>query len=624
VSSDDLGRKEDHGSADDAVAQQDAAPVTETSVTETSVDEAAPDQAGLEPTARVGKKKRQSRKRIRKALHRFFRPGPGSSRRRRLLPWATVFVILVGLVVGGAYGWTWSNSPGFCGKTCHTMPPQYAAYELSPHSRVSCVECHIGRGFILEQLARKSVHTELLFRTVFGLYEYPIYAKGMRPARVACETCHSPAKFSNDSMVIKQHFAPDETNTEASTYLVMHVGGGTQREGLGYGIHWHVENKVQFASTDSLDQNIPYIRVTKADGSVTEYTDITASFNAAGVKDSDLKTMDCITCHNRISHTIAYPEQSIDSSLARGVISSDIPYIRREAVKALTAGYTDETLAFSGIATALDSFYRTSYPDFYATGADKVKAAIAEVQRVYSVSVFSDQKLDWTSHPDNLGHINSPGCFRCHDGKHLDTQKKAIRLECNLCHSVPVVAGPGQSLTNIEVNSGPEPASHLGANWIGLHNRAYNSTCATCHTTGDAGGTSDTSFCSNSACHGTVFKFAGFDAPALRAILSQEVPLSPGVAPQPSQSGAPTWDSFFGPLLFAKCGGCHGSKPAGGLTLTTYAGAMQGANEGPVIIAGDSAQSVLVQVMGDEHYANLTAQELQAIKQWIDAGAVEK
>jgi nitrate/TMAO reductase-like tetraheme cytochrome c subunit len=258
-----------------------------------------------------------------------------------VLPWATVVVVVIILVVGTAYMWAWSNSPSFCGNTCHTMPPQYATYSLSPHSRVTCVECHIGRGFIGQQVARKSVHIELLFRTVFKLYEYPIYATSMRPAREACETCHSPVKFSNDSLIVKQRYAPDETNTESIIYLVMHIGGGLQRDGLGYGIHWHTENKVQFVSTDSLEQKIPYVRVTNADGTVTEYTDVTANFDTSAVKQSDLKTMDCITCHNRVSHTIPYPDQSIDSSMARGVISVDIPYIRKEAVWALTKGYAN-------------------------------------------------------------------------------------------------------------------------------------------------------------------------------------------------------------------------------------------------------------------------------------------
>ena len=609
MSSQDLGHEEDQAALDAPSAETEAAAVAET-------------PAGGERAAE--RVKRVPRKRVRKALRKFFLPPQGSRRWRRILPWCTVLVILVGLVVGGAYGWAYTNSPAFCGTTCHTMPPQYASYQLSAHSRVSCVECHIGREFIGKQLPRKAEHSQFIFRMAFGLYEYPIFVKGMRPARDACETCHTPAKFSNDSVVVKQHYLPDETNTASSTYLVMHIGGGTQREGLGYGIHWHVENKVQFASTDHLDQNIPYIKVTAADGTVTEYRDITSSFDASTVKDGDLKTMDCMTCHNRVSHSIQYPDQSVESSLARGVISSDIPYIRREAVKALTLGYANQDEAFAGIALALDTFYKTSYPDFYATGANEIQAAVKELQRIYSVSVFSDQKLDWTTHPDNLGHINSPGCFRCHDGKHLDSAKKSIRLECNLCHSIPIAAGPNQLVTNLEVDRGPEPASHLGANWIGLHNRAYNSTCADCHTTGDDGGTSNTSFCSNSLCHGKTYTFAGFDAPALRDILTEQLPASTNVSSHPSTSGAPTYESFFGSLLFAKCGSCHSANGAAGLNLTSYAGVMAGADNEPVVIPGDSARSPLVRVQSNEHFANLSAQELQALIKWIDAGAPEK
>ena len=227
---------------------------------ESSVDQAeSTDQV---ETADQVEPRPRKKKRVRRALHRFFLPPEGSRLWRRMLPWVTVVVIVVGLLVGGAHGWAWTNSPAFCGTLCHTMPPQYASYQLSPHSRVTCVECHIGREFIGKQLPRKTVHMQFVFRMAFGLYEYPIYVKGMRPARDACETCHSPAKFADDSLRVKQHYLTDEANTAYSISLIMKTGGGTQREGLGRGIHWHIENKVQFVSTDKLDQNIPYVRVT--------------------------------------------------------------------------------------------------------------------------------------------------------------------------------------------------------------------------------------------------------------------------------------------------------------------------------------------------------------------------
>jgi hypothetical protein len=570
--------------------------------------------------------KPRSRKRVRRALHRFFLPPQGSRLWRRVLPWATVVVVVIGVVIGSAHGWAWTNSPAFCGTTCHTMPPQYASYQLSPHSRVTCVECHIGREFIGKQLPRKTVHMQFVFRMAFGLYEYPIYVKGMRPARDACETCHTPAKFSNDSLVVKKHYLTDESNSPYGISLIMKIGGGTQREGLGRGIHWHIENQVQFLSTDKLDQSIPYIRVTNSDGSVDEYVDVESDFQKSSIAAGSLKTMDCITCHNRVSHTVSQPADSVESSMSRGVISSDIPYIRDRGVEVLTREYADREEAFAGIAQALDTFYKTSYPDFYATGQDELQAAIAEIQRIYSVSVFSDQEVDWNTHPDNVGHIGFPGCFRCHDGKHLNAANQAIRLECNLCHSVPVVTGTEDLVTNIEITHGPEPESHLNPNWISLHNQAYlrDETCANCHTMADDGGTSNTSFCSNSACHGTVYTYAGFDAPALRKVLKGQLSTPTTVTPSPTISGKPTFDSGVGPIFAAKCGSCHGKNASAGLNLTTYAGAMQGGGDGPVIIPGDSANSILVNIQSADHFANLSAQELEAVKQWIDSGAPEK
>jgi hypothetical protein len=215
------------------------------------------------------------------------------------------------------------------------------------------------------------------------------------------------------------------------------------------------------------------------------------------------------------------------------------------------------------------------------------------------------------------------GCFRCHDGKHLNAANQAIRLECNLCHSIPVAQGAEGLVTNIEIVHGPEPDSHRDANWIGLHNEAYlsDNSCANCHSMSDDGGTSNTSFCSNSACHGTPYPYVGFDAPALRKVLKAQLS-EPNTVTQSSQ--VPTWKSFIGALLATRCGTCHGANPSAGLDLTTFASAMSGGNEGPVITAGDSANSILVQAQSHIPHANLSGQELDAVKRWIDAGAPEE
>ncbi len=561
-------------------------------------------------------------KKFRSKIRNFFFPPEGSPRWMLILPYAILGVVTISLLVGGAYAWDYTNSSPFCGETCHTMPPEYAAYQLSPHSRVACVECHIGREFIGNQIFRKAGDLKHVIAVTFNTYEYPIRAKGMRPAPEICEKCHSPEKFSDDSLRVKQHYLPDGQNTPYSIYLILKTGGGSKRVGLGRGIHWHIENNVQYFATDSLDQNIPYVRVTNDDGNVDEYVDIQAGFNTASVNEDELKTMDCITCHNRISHTIPFPDQSVDNAMSRGAIDENIPDIRRMGAEILSQDYANQEQALDAIAN-LDSYYKTTFPDYYATGQEKVAAAIAELQNIYTTSVFSEQEVNWDTHPNNVGHINSPGCFRCHDGKHLNEDNQAVRLECNLCHSIPVVAGTGDFVADIEISRGPEPETHLNPNWISLHNQVFDSTCESCHTTEDPGGTSNTSFCSNSACHGNVYTYAGFDAPALREVLQDQLP-PPPVETSASNAENPTFDSYVGPLFASKCTVCHGaSSPQKGLDLSTYASAIKGSDDGPVIVEGDSAGSHLVEVQSGQHFATFTDDELDVIKIWIDAGAPE-
>ena len=560
-------------------------------------------------------------KKFRAKLRSFFFPPEGSPRWMLILPYAILGVLTISMLVGGAYVWDYTNSPPFCGETCHTMPPEYAAYQLSPHSRVACVECHIGREFIGNQIFRKAGDVKHVIAVTFNTYEYPIRAKGMRPAPEICEKCHSPEKFSDDSLRVKERFTPDGQNTPYSIYLVLKTGGGSKRVGLGRGIHWHIENEVQFLSTDELDQNIPYIRVTNDDGSIDEYVDIESGFNTASVNEEDLKTMDCISCHNRISHTIPFPEQSMDNALSRGVIAADIPDIRRIGAEILSQEYANQEQALDAIAN-LGSYYETTFPDFYATNQQKVTQAITEIQNIYTLSVFEDQEINWATHPNNVGHEDSPGCFRCHDGKHLNENDEAIRLECNLCHSIPVVAGTEDFVADIEISRGPEPESHINPNWIALHRDVFDTTCSNCHTVEDPGGTSNTSFCSNSACHGSVYTYAGFDAPALREILQDQLPPPPAEAASIDAEN-PTFDSYAGPLFAAKCTVCHGTTASAGLNLSTYTDAMKGGEDGPVILAGDSAGSILVKVQSGSHFATFSAEELEIVKNWIEAGAPE-
>ncbi len=563
-------------------------------------------------------------KMLRSRLKRFFFPPANSPRWALVLPYAVLGVFTILIIIASAYGWEYTNSPSFCGTACHTMPPEYIAYQISPHSRIDCVECHIGRGFIGNQIFRKAGDIKHLIATTFKSYEYPIMATNMRPSRDTCELCHSPEKFSDDSLRQITHFTDDFNNTPYYIYLVLKTGGGSERSGLGRGIHWHIENKVYYYASDTTEQDIPYVRVVADDGSMIEYSDVSASFDPGSLDESQLVEMDCITCHNRITHRVYTPEEAVDFSMSIGVISTSIPFIRSQGVAVLRGTYVTQEEGLASIA-GLDEYYQINFPDFYIANKVTVQAAITELQNIYNETVFLEQRVDWDTHPNNIGHIDSAGCFRCHDGEHLNTELEAIRLECNLCHSIPVVASEQDFVSTIEISRGPEPSSHLSTSWISLHHSVFDTTCSNCHTTDNPGSTTNTSFCSNSACHGTVFTFAGFDAPNLRAILQAQLP-----APLPAPTlapivGSPTFEANIQAIFAAHCTVCHsGPSAPAGLDLSTLEGVMRGGQSGTAIIPGDSAGSILVQVQNAQHFFNLTAEELQVVVQWIDAGAPER
>lgn len=587
-------------------------------------------------------------KRLRQAIRQFFVPPSGARLWRRLLPWASLTAVVVVLFSGGSAVWEYTNSPQFCGTTCHTMPPEYTAYLTSPHARILCVECHIGRdfmggGFVL----RKAGDVKHVFATVFTTYQFPIRAEDMRPARETCERCHSPDKFASDSLKEIKRYATDVDNTPSSIFLTLKTGGGSKRLGLGKGIHWHVQNKVYYLPTDAEEQTIPYVKVIEDDGSVTEYTDVTAGLDPASIDPKRLKEMDCITCHNRITHLIPPPSDEIDQLLAIGTISPKIPEIRLKAAEVLSQTYATTQAAMDGIA-ALKSYYQTAYPDYYSANAAQLDGVIATLQETYKQSFFPEQKADWSTHANNVGHRFSPGCFRCHDGKHLDAQQQAIRLECNLCHSIPVVVGPDKFVANIEISRGPEPESHLNANWLAMHRDAFDATCAACHTTGNPGGSDNSSFCSNSGCHGNTWQYAGLNAPAVRQVVQSQLPPTPTPAPTPipaeteepvlsstpspaatapaSTGGALTYDGAIQGIFKERCGSCHGSAAMAGLDLLTYATALKGGKDGAVIVPGDPAGSLLIekQSASTPHFGQLSLTELQQVTDWIKAGAPEK
>jgi nitrate/TMAO reductase-like tetraheme cytochrome c subunit len=586
-------------------------------------------------------------------LRKLFWPGNDAPLSVRLLPYLILVVLALAFLLGGIGGWAFTNSTSFCGTSCHTMPPQYITYLRSSHARVQCVECHLGRDTFFIQLERKIVHTKTLYALIFNAYEYPIVAKEMRPANEACETCHYPQKFSNDAMVeIKSH-ENDEKNTPKSIFLLMKTGGGTQRQGLGYGIHWHIENKITYMAADELRQNIPYIRVEDAYGKVTEYYDIASGVTPDVVKGETMHSLDCIDCHNRPSHVIPSPEQAVDSAIDNNLISNKLPFIRFKAVEILSANHDDQQAFFSAV-DSLANYYKEIYPDVAVNQAQAIKEAQDQLKTIYSETVFPDQKLDWTSHPNNIGHKDSAGCFRCHDGKHFTTSGVMIRLECNLCHSIPSQSSSSQFTTNVSVVRGPEPPTHSHNSWIALHGQAIDTTCVRCHPAKDPKNNytnlngkkpaADSSFCGNAQCHGTEWKFMGFKAEEVKPVLQSQLdgllaanPLAPTPTPTPTLApgevqatptpgaggGAVSYANGIKEMLDSTCGSCHtGSSGMANLDLSTYETILQGNTTGKGVVAGDPEASIVyTKQKAGGHYGQLDDASLQKLLDWIKAGA---
>lgn len=339
-------------------------------------------------------------------------------------------------------GYHYMESVEFCGQFCHTvMNPEYTTYKRSPHSSVACVECHIGSG--AQWFAKSKISgTRQLVAVALNTYPRPILTPvhGLRPARETCEECHRPELFHGDKLVIREHTLDDETNSKTDTVLMMKVGSAGDRAVSSHGIHWHVstENTITYVSDESR-LVIPEVTLTRADGTKTVYrSGAKIEKKKSEHNEPGLRTMDCLDCHNRPSHIYLSAEQAINLKFEEGKISRDIPFIKREAIKAVSKSYKSGAEAKSGIATALSSFYQQNYPELVKNKQALLTQAIAGVQDAFAENVFPEMNIGWSNYTSMLQHGPDfdKGCFRCHDGEHKTDKGEAISSDCNNCHTI--------------------------------------------------------------------------------------------------------------------------------------------------------------------------------------------
>ena len=387
---------------------------------------------------------------------------------------ALSFIFVCASAFGSYRAYEYTESVEFCGQACHNvMKPEAVAFAATSHARIRCVDCHVGHG--AESYARSKLSgARQLFALVAGNFSRPIETPvhNMRPANQTCEQCHWPTKFYGAQLKTFNHYAYDEQNSLRQMRMLINVGGGDPSNGPVAGIHWHMNlaNEISFIATDNQRQVIPWIRVKDRNGNVTEYYDRSRPLSAAQIATAEKRRMDCIDCHNRPAHTYLPPDVAVDQSLAAGRLDPSLPYLKRQTVEALNKPYATEDEAVKTIAASLAGFYRTNYGALYAQKSDSVRQAVGETQRIYNTYFFPEMKTDWSTHPNNIGHLYSSGCFRCHDGEHVSNTGKVIRNDCNICHTV-LSDSARSSTTTISI-----PVQHpidLG----GLADRK----CETCH-----------------------------------------------------------------------------------------------------------------------------------------------
>jgi nitrate/TMAO reductase-like tetraheme cytochrome c subunit len=361
--------------------------------------------------------------------------------RSAVFSFVTFLVVFAVVSAAGSYkAYEFTDSVQFCGQLCHTvMNPEFTAYQLSPHARVACVDCHVGSGATWYVKSKLSGARQV-YAATFNTFPRPIPTPvhNLRPAQDTCEQCHWPKKFYGGQLKVFTHFGNDEKNSVRQIRMLIKTGGGDPATGAPEGIHWHmnIANKIDFVASDEQRQVIPYIRVEDMQGRVTEYFAKDSTVTKDQIAKAPRHHMDCVDCHNRPTHVYVPPDLAVDQSLLAHRIDVSLPFIKQQAVTVLTATYATTDEAKRGIASGLQNFYETKYPDIAKEKQLEIRDAVTEVQAIFARTTFPEMKLNWQTHPNNLGHFYFPGCFRCHDGQHVSADGRVVSRECNQCHTL--------------------------------------------------------------------------------------------------------------------------------------------------------------------------------------------
>jgi nitrate/TMAO reductase-like tetraheme cytochrome c subunit len=346
-------------------------------------------------------------------------------------------VLLIMTAIGSYKAYNYTESTQFCGVTCHqVMKPEYTTHNGSPHERVKCVECHVGSGANW-YLHYKVAGTRMVVKSLDGSYARPVPApvETLRPAKETCEECHWPGKAFSAIQLNKVYFADDPTKTAPwKINLLMHIGGGSGSAGIH--AHMYFGNDIYYVPEDAKRQKITWIETINKVGKVTIYMTDDSPYKKIDPPAQKIRRMDCIDCHNRATHRFEAPDVLMNQALARGDISPSIPMIKSKGVEVLGAQYGSSSEAAQKIRSSIIEFYTKKQPEYYAAHQADVEKAAGNIILLYQQNFFPEMKSRWDVYPDNIGHMISQGCFRCHDEQHKTKTGEVISRDCKLCHTI--------------------------------------------------------------------------------------------------------------------------------------------------------------------------------------------
>jgi len=333
-----------------------------------------------------------------------------------------------------------SESNEFCGQVCHgVMGPEDTTYHNSPHAQIDCVECHVGSGGD-SYLRAKIGGLRQLYAVATGEISRPIPTP-IHPRRASdemCGSCHNKERFIGYKAVTRTYYPNGEDRPPTRLGMLIKVGGGDGGLMPGGGIHYHmlIAKKVEYVARDEQRQQIPWVRVERPDGTIKEYRSEDYPLTDEEKASLAVHRMECVDCHSRPAHQFRSPVDSVNRAIASGAISDEVPYIKEAAVRALDGGYATTPEALTGIEENLHAFYEEEDEDVLDSHEEDLAKAVTALREIYQQTIFPEMKADWRAHPNNLGHRDFPGCFRCHNDTMMDEDGEPLYKDCTDCHAV--------------------------------------------------------------------------------------------------------------------------------------------------------------------------------------------